>query len=368
MKPLVLSLCLTGLLFSLQAQDRTLPGYIVKNTGDTVRGLLKEQGSDESAKQISFKASDADKDYQIYTPDQVNSFQYDGGNFFRAIRYPDPRGAGGGSAAGAGSATVAGSVTRTCFGKLLVTGEDDLYCFTESGGLYFLVRKDNSFILIYDDDVQAGSLGKSNFRSELNFLASGCAAMTREVQEIGYSISGMMAFFQRLDTCLNSQKPVQTYYRAPKGISGFYAYMGGISYGSRSQFTVEAGYRRIWPQVDPNFSLNLGLRFANLVKQVKDNFGNFHQATYQLFSLPVTMQYDLNLFSGNVKVFAFAGLSLSSANTIADTALDDNSKAKGFVLGAGMAVRVYHRLWVKTEWREEYMAQYPTVGAAIILP
>jgi hypothetical protein len=194
--------------------------------------------------------------------------------------------------------------------------------------------------------------------------------MTREVVTANYSISGMMGFFQRLDACLNSAKSVRTYYQEPKGIPGFYGYMGGISYGRRSQFTVEIGYRRIWPQVDPNLSFNIGLRFVSLDKRAKDTSGGLQQANYQLFSIPLTMQHNVNLFKGNVQVFAVAGFSLSTANTQSDSdiPLVESSPAKGFVLGAGMAVRIYHRLWVKAEWREEYMAQYPTVGAAIILP
>lgn len=356
MKSFVLAVGLTGLFFSLQAQDRVLPGYIVKNSGDTIRGILKEQGGDESAKQISFKASANDADFQIYRPDQVKSYQYDSGNLFRAINYVDTR---------------PGSVNRTCYGKLLLTGEYDLYCFTEDGALYFLVRKDNSFYLLYDDDLQTMTGAKGNFRSELNFFASTCSTMNKEVERAGYSVSDMIAFFQQLDACLNPGGPVQSYYHEVKGYSGFFAYMGGIAYGSRAQFTVEAGWRRVWPQANPNFSLNIGLRFANLVKLVKigpPSEITYHQADFQITSVPVTVQYNLSLLKGRIQPFVFAGLSLTTVNVQSDTTLPDNGPAKGFVLGLGVEVKITHVLWVRAEWREEYMAQFPTVGLAVILP
>src|SRR5579872_1289918 len=137
----VLAISLSGLFISSHAQDRDLPGYLVRVSGDTVRGLLREQGTDESAKRISFKTSAADNTYQEYSFDAVKSFGYDGGNLFRAITFPDTR--------------KEETVTRTYYGKLLVTGEFDLYTFTEDGVLYFLVRKDTSFYLVYDDDLRS---------------------------------------------------------------------------------------------------------------------------------------------------------------------------------------------------------------------
>jgi hypothetical protein len=361
-----------------QAQDRSMPGYIVRVSGDTLHGFLKVQGTDESAKQISFKASADDKDFQVYTPDEVKAFQYDGGYLFRAITYPDPRPAGRGAPgtgagvtsdrAGTGAVTGgtsdrAGTVTRTCFGKLLVAGELDLYTFTEQSWQYFLVRKESTYYLLYDDDLQAAPYSQGNFRSELNFLASGCPAMSNAVGSASYTEGGLRAFFQQLDGCLNPNQPVQSYHYGVKAHSGFLAYIGGMSYTGRSQFTMEARYRLFWPQLDPNLTFNVGVRFVDL-KKLKLGL----LTDYQLFSIPVTIQYDLDMAKGRIHPFAYAGLSLVSANVTPNNPDVANVGAKGFVLGAGIEVKVYRCLWVRAEWREEYVAQIPTVGAAVILP
>jgi hypothetical protein len=357
MKSFVLVIGLSGLFFCARAQDGNLPGYIVKNSGDTVRGLLKQQGSDESAKQISFKASETDKDYQVYTPDQLKSYRYDGGNLFRTVICPD-------------RSQQAGAIGGTFFGKLLVTGEDDLYSLSTDGRLYFLVRKGDRFYLLFDENLETMPYVKGNFRNELNFLASGCMAMNKEIERAGYSVSEMIGFFQQLDSCLNPGKPVQTYLHDMGGYSGFTAYMGGISYADRGQFTLEVRWRRVWPQLDPNLSFNIGLRIVDLTKPVETAADpkSFVRASYQIVSVPITMQYNVNILQGRIHGFALAGLSLSAAHVDADSVVPDNSSARGFMIGVGAEAKITHCLWVHVEWCVDYMSQFPTVGLAVILP
>jgi hypothetical protein len=353
-KSVLLAVGLSVIFFIPRAQDHPVPGYIVRVSGDTVRGFLKMQGSDESAKQISFKASAGDKDYEVYTPAQVKAFRYNNGYLFRTVVFADTRTGAGGKAA---------AVTRICFGKLLVAGEYDLYSYTEQSWLYFLVRKDSTFYLLYDDDLQAAPYSHGNFRSELNFLASGCAAMSKEVESASYTEGGLRSFFQQLDGCLNPNQLVQSYHFGVKGHSGFLAYVGGMSYGASSQFTMEARWRWFWPQLDPNLSLNAGVRYVHMNRP----FSGI-QTDFELFSIPVTVQYDLDLLNGRVHPFAYAGFSLVAANISPQSDLIAYGRANGFVIGGGIAVKVYSCLWVRAELRTEYEAQIPTVGVAVILP
>jgi hypothetical protein len=126
---------------------------------------------------------------------------------------------------------------------------------------------------------------------------------------------------------------------------------------------MEARWRWFWPQLDPNLSLNAGVRYVHLDKP----FSGI-QTDFELFSIPVTIQYDLDLLNGRVHPFAYAGLSLVAANVTPRSDLLAYGRANGFVLGGGIAVKVYSCLWVRAEIRTEYEAQIPTVGAAVILP
>ncbi|HUB61189.1 MAG TPA: hypothetical protein VL978_10825 [Puia sp.] len=360
----VLVLCC--LFFSTRAQDRALPGYIVRNSGDTVHGFLREQGSDESAKRISFKASATDNDYQVYSFGEVKSFQYADGNLFRAITYSDTRKEGE-------------PVMRTCYGKLLVSGEFDLYSFTEEDILFFLVRKDTSFYLMFDDDTRSGHEVNGNFRNELNFFAISCDEIKEDAGTVPYAIGPMIRFFQKLDACANPGKAVASYYHRPKGKAGVYAYAGGIPLGNNSQFTAEVRLSMVWPQVNPNMSFNLGFRYVN---KYRGKFQDpdylvatiYNHEAWQIESVPLTIEYTLT--HGVVRPFLFAGASLCTLNFTSDNPQLIGDANPVFyhrwavtpLGGAGIEVRLVRVLWVRAEWRYESMAQYPTVGLALTLP
>lgn len=353
-------LCL--LFFSAHAQDRLLPGYIVRLSGDTVRGFLKQQGSDESARRISYKAAATDDDYKVFGPSDVKAFQYDGGNLFRLITYPDTR--------------KEEAANRTCYGKLLVTGEFDLYTFTEEGVLYFLVRRDNSFYLIYDDDLRSLPYVNGNFRNELNFFATSCAAALREIERADYSIEAMINFFQKLDECVNPSKAVTSYYHKAKSTISLYAYAAGIPLGSQSQFTGEMRLQFVWPELDPKVSFNLGLRYAVVNKKVRDPYYNvatlIDYKNYHIQSLPLTIQYSFT--HGAVQPFILAGLSIAKINEVTNNpALLDGggiyqNYGVTFLVGGGIEARLAHVLWVRAEWRYEYLVQYPTIGLVLRVP
>lgn len=359
----VLCVGLFGLFFSVHAQVRDLPGYIVRNSGDTLRGLLREQGTDESAKRISFRATAADSDYQVYTPNEVKSYQYTDGNLFRAITFPDTR--------------KEGVVSETVYGKLLVGGEFDLYTFTEGDVLYFLVRKDTGFYLLYDDDIHAAPYVKGNFRNELNFFATSCDASNWNIEAMNYSIRTMMNFFQKLDACVNPGRAVADYYHKAKVNAHVYAYFGGMPLGISSQYSGEIRLRLIWPQVNPNASINIGLRYTDLKRRVHDpdfaaTYAIWNHEEYQIKSLPLTVEY--NLTRGVVRPFIFAGISLCTVNM-----LTDNPELIGAnvyyhrytaapVGGLGVEARLVRVLWIRAEWHYEVMTEYPTIGLALSLP
>lgn len=341
------------------AQDRNLPGYIVRVSGDTLRGLLQEQTMDEAARTVLFRPA-GETGYHRYTPAEVRAYQFDGGDLERAITYSDTR--------------EEQPVVRSGFAKLLVAGEYDLYSFTEKEVLFFLARKDSSFYLIYDDDLHTTPAIPGNFRNELNFFSASCEAARRDVERITFNSGSMVAFFQRVDACSNPGKAVSTYYQKAKGKAAFFAYVGGIPLGNTSQFTAEAGLRLTWPKVSPNVSLNIGLRYADVVKRVSNPtylFGGItYPETYKIKSLPVTFQYGIPL--GIVRPFFYAGLSFTLVDVtspVPEVYRDaDHSTGVAFVVGAGVEVRIIHWLWARAEWRNEFIAQQPTVGLALTLP
>jgi hypothetical protein len=350
-------LCLNLIAFTVTAQDHPLPGYIVRTSGDTVRGFLREQGTGELLHQIAFKST-AVGDYTIYSFDRVSAFQYQDGNLYRAISF--------------NNVSLDQPVVQTHYARLLVSGEYDLYSFTERDRLFFLVRKDTSYRLLFDDDIHVGTDNKGNFRNELNFFSVFCETSKNGIESMVYGEQSMMQYFQKLDACLAPNKAVTSYYHKTKVAIGFEAYGGGIALGDmKSQFTGEARIRFMYPQLNPSISLNLGLRYAQVVKKISDpNYlaaKIYHKVTYDMTSIPFTFQYNF-LPHGIVQPFLNAGLSALRENIITDLPLNDfpatffqKWAASGF-LGGGVEVNITHFLKARAEYRYEDISQWPTVG------
>jgi len=359
MKRLLNSLAAIGM--TLLAHSQTpLPGYIVRSSGDTVHGYLKEVFLGGRIDQVGFKAQLADNEFTLYSPDQVKAFQYDQGNAYRARTFTAPD----------------QGTPQTTFMRLLVGGECDLLSFHDKSILYFLIVKDTIAHLLYDDDLHTIPGIKGNFRNELNFFAVGCESARTGIERLNYGEQEMMHFVRELDGCLSPEKATATFYQKTKSHWGFFAYAGGMALAdSRSQFTGEARVRLTYPNLKANVSFNLGLRYVNIVKQEVDP--NYiaatihHKVTYALTSIPFTIQY--NFTRGIVQPFAFIGASmiradLTSADGFNVLYLNDpyyNTWGVSFLGGAGVEISLTNFLQARVEWRYEDIDQYPTAGLSV---
>jgi opacity protein-like surface antigen len=338
---------------TLSAQENGTPGYIVRSTGDTIRGYLKPQPVDSRIDGIPFSTGAG---YTIYSPAEVSAYQYEGGNAYRAMTFTNQLGQ-----------------QESRFARLLVSGQCELYSFFETGVLYFLIRKDTIVHLLYDDDLHAEPYVKGNFRNELNFFAVGCEPARHNLESLSYSEENLMRYFLKLDACLDPRAGATTYFHKAKARFGFFAYAGGFAYSdSRSQFTGEARLQLTYPQFKPAISFNLGVRYITMVKQVQDlRFAAkyLHKTTYNITSFPLTVQY--NLTHGIVQPYLFTGLSLLQLHASADIPLTymgyyyNDSWGPAFLVGAGVEIRLTDFLRARLEWRYESEVQYPTLGLAL---
>ncbi len=362
MKKLPILLSLMALALSFQnaaAQQDDLPGYVVLVSGDTLHGFLKAEGADRLLDQVQFKSSAA-TDYKTYKPSEARSFQFDNGNLYRAVTFSN--------------VSLDHPVYETHYAKLLVTGEYDLYSFMEKGDLYFVARHDTTYRLIYDDDLHTIPYVKGNFRNELNYFAVFCDASKFGIENILFSEDQVVSFFRKLDACMEPGKTVATYYHKAKAKPGFFAYVGGMDLGSqRSQFTAEARFKLVYPQINPDLSINIGVRYASVEKKlVNPSYlaaTIYYQETYSIKSIPLTFQY--NLTHGIVQPFIYAGLSACSVDFSSSVYIDHSgdpyyhSVDIEWLAGAGVEVKLADFLRARAEWRYEYITQWPTIGLAV---
>jgi opacity protein-like surface antigen len=360
MKNIQILLALILIALTGRAQNTGIPGYIIRNSGDTVHGILKEPGLSNLFKQAYFKSSPADNDFTVYTPAEIKGFQYEDGNLYRAVTFLDT--------------WMDHPAFETGFARLLVSGEYDLYSFYNSSVLFFLVRKDTTFTLLFDDDIHTLPVVSGNFRNQLNFFAVGCEAMRSHIESMVYSESNLMSYFKDLDACLNPNKAVVNYYHKAKAHLGFFVYGGGSVLGTdMSQLTAEARLRLVYPHFNPSVSINLGFRYVEVTKHLADPTylvaTYYHKVSYAVESVPLTIQY--NFTRGIVQPFVFVGVSLYKQNITSDTPVfaeaDSFNNEFHIALPAGLGVEanITGFLAARLEWRYEYIAQWPTIGLSV---
>jgi opacity protein-like surface antigen len=362
MKKLLSSLTFLAVSCFVHAQKTTHPGYIVRSTGDTVRGYLQEVLITDEVSRVGFKPNAADNEFTLYTPDQVTAFQYDSGHVYRALTFTNT--------------LRSPAVPQTSFARLLVSGECELYSLHDNT-LYFLVRKNATVHFLYDDDIHAEPFIPGNFRNKLNFFAVGCDSAREGIERLAYNEESLIRYFRNLDACLNPNQTTTVYYQKAKAHWGFFAYAGGFVYsGHRNQFTGEARLQLTFPQLTRGLSFNLGFRYVNTDRRIMDPItANYLHPSYGIVnykqtSIPLTLQY--NLTHGIVQPYIFVGASalqtkMASTEIYLPFIEDEVYKTWNVALLAGVGVEVPLTgfLQARVEWRYEQFIQFPTLGVSV---
>lgn len=367
MKKLLTALACLGIALLSQAQQNNHPGYIVRSTGDTVHGYLREVLVTDLVNRVGFKSRVTDNEFTEYTPDQVTAFQYDSTNIYRALTFTTP--------------LRSNAAPQTTFARLLVAGEFELYRLYDENP-YFLAKKDTILRFLYDDDIHAVPYVKGNFRNELNFFAVGCEFLRRGIEGMSYTEDNMIRYFQNLDACLNPNQRTTVYKQTLKARLGFFAYTGGGFYGKdANEFTGEARMRLTYPKLSKGLSFNIGFRYVDASRVVGYNSAVFSKptVTYKQTSIPLTFQY--NLTNGIFQPFIAAGFSMIHTTTsysgisayyydnyiYPDYVSDDYmNKWSLALLGAiGVEVPLTGFLQARLEWRFEEWLQVPTIGISV---
>jgi len=342
------------------AQNTSNPGYIVRINGDTLRGFLKTEVAGDLLNEVKFKTSLDEQDFTVYKTDAVKSFKFDEGNLYRVVSFIN--------------ALIDSASSRVCFAKLLVTGEYNLYSFMEHGNLYFLAGKEAELHFLFDSELHGESSVRGNYQNELNFFSANCETVRYRIERTSFSEKDMMNFFKDLDACL-APSSVVSYYHKEKSRANLIAFVGGLPLGNRSQFTADLALRVVNPHINPQFSVNIGLRYADVVKQNLDLdytvASIYYKETYHITSIPLSFQY--NITRSRFQPFVYVGFSATTVDLVSSfpisTAGDLYYHKFNMAFLAGVGVEYYIKQWLiaKVDWRYEYLLQYPALGISFKL-
>jgi len=129
------------------AQVNPKPGYVITNTGDTIRGIIDFRTNDILSKRCIFHA-DGESEFKTYNPGDIESFRFDhNGKYFVTRRL-----------------NVYGD-TQLYFAEFMVQGKMNLYCVTDKYAEYFFFEREDGEMAQFTN---RSLISSSSIQEEIN--------------------------------------------------------------------------------------------------------------------------------------------------------------------------------------------------------
>lgn len=345
------------------AQDTFKPGYIVKNSSDTVKGFIEEGDESKISGIVTFKKNLSETAAQSFTVADIKAFGFEGGNTFRKIAYTDPD-----------------NKPTENFAKSLLKGYYNLYDFLKQDRRFYIIKnqQDSSYLLYDDYFTSSGSYVQyGNYRNVLVFICgSGCEKLKDRATQASFNDGALIDFVKQVNACVAPSSQSEVLYIKPKMETRFFVYAGGMTFGKKHELTGRVNARFTLPSVDRKTSLNLGVNYMQHFED-KDIYipyaGNYNGAktnekvTTNYVSINATFNYYLT--NGKVRPYFDGGFGYSIRNQSGELNFErqpttHNDKGLTYVAAIGVDVNITPSLFIKAEWRQETVAHLPTVGIA----
>ncbi len=135
--------------YTLNAQDKYLKGYIIKNQ-DTVHCYIKKASAFEMESVISVKTNPEDRDFTNYKPSQIDGFYTQNFGYFSSENFTYRRVNDIMKSGSLSDAEVPVFYKSTSFLRMPVSGEVSLFIFIDSKQKkHFFIKKDTLFKELY---------------------------------------------------------------------------------------------------------------------------------------------------------------------------------------------------------------------------
>jgi len=170
------SICLTIIILisvNLMAQSDFRPGYIIKNNGDTLSGLIDYKGNQANARKCVFRFS-KDASDEKFTPDDIKAYRFIDSKYYVSKKV-----------------MTGDSIETQLFLEYLIDGIVDIYYylspsgdnyFIDSGNNQLILLKDNEDKVIVDEKIYASDVKR--YRGILKYIFSKSPKVSREVDDI----------------------------------------------------------------------------------------------------------------------------------------------------------------------------------------
>jgi outer membrane protein W len=322
---------------------------------DTVKGFIRADLESDLISGVKFKNDEGSELKEYHAADLVG-FGIDK-DIYKSMRFLN---------------TAEDSVTETAFVKQLVKGEYNLYAYRKPDRFFYLIQKDTILYFLYDE-VSRGTgeiLQKGNYFNYLNLIAVPCEKLTNLVGRVGYNDQDMAGFISKVDNC-ETPGLATNYFQKPKTLIQPMIFAGGLPAGDMNQFTASFILHITLPRIDKKTSINVGINYSNVTKKTEERSDYYFLydliTRYQIFSIPVTFQY--NFTTSRVQPYFYAGISPAYISRSTNTRnynipASDHDFGLTMVAGAGVQVRMFSQFFLRADWWYEVVLQHPAIGIA----
>ncbi|HLF32817.1 MAG TPA: hypothetical protein VI583_01190 [Cyclobacteriaceae bacterium] len=344
--PVMVFLMIIYFIPELSAQPGYLPGYIVSQSGDTIRGFIKRQTGKLYSQKVVFKESKSAEDV-TYAPGDIKSYYILAGELFISedITYQkvnrDPNLILDESRQNVSNPET---VKTTAFLTVRVLGPASLYIYyDDNANPYFFIRKYgdklyelNQLLKYYRQEtngvVNEGYRIEKNYIGILNFLFNDCPEISKIIEEtelVDYELVRLTTAYNKcvspndLMEEFSSSKLLESDKSVHLGLnSSGYTFSGAAP--SRYYLTkadplksqkLNFGFRLelFSPKLSNSFSVSTGLTYFAIYQQyqyhqnIGQNVDDLYDVTLEnhYIQLPIILNYNLKL--GVIIPYAFIG-------------------------------------------------------------
>ena len=323
------------------SQSGYIPGYIVNNNGDTLRGFIKIQSALKNCRQVNFSTDDT-QDRNTYRPQDIRSYHISTGEsyFSRIVKYRKINT----SADRMIEETkknlnnkYTDYITDTVFLNVLVKGPASLFMYIDSEfhAHYFIQKNNEKLYELYQlkkyAQINVGGYHKDAFRVEKNYIGilkiqfSDCYQVLNEVNKTELTSKSLTKITKSYNNCVALESTPSQNYTA---IRNFYiekSIVIGYNY-SKYYFSSSTPYFNYLTKAHPsgsirfNVGINLNMYDPSLSRKFSLRSGVFYyriKYDYQYEENPIitlTNSYNVHLENQYIKIPIIVNYDLSDAN------------------------------------------------------
>lgn len=320
-------------------------GTVVQTNGQKLEGFIKTEALEALSKRICFKTEVAQDNCSLFDTETIQSFQTENGKIFELI-----------------TTKINKNTTKIkTFGNLIVSGKASLYKTVFDDEEMYIVKNEGVFYVLQNLKLVDGEieLRDYNYRGYLNIATEG---FTNNRTYIEFSESN----FVKVINDYNASKGVeskQTAYQE-KSIGYYIGFVGGGFVSNENEIFGQFYYRKFFPKISQNTSLNIGLSYyfyryldPIIVKyypqiEMIDSYSNF-----QLVSVPLEVRQDL--LNNKIRPNVFAGFNFSYTSKTDNLSIYKNNDSFqnnfgiGLIYGVGIEADITKQIMIKAEYRKE---------------